>query len=88
VKKWRGGSCNQFADWAIEELERIPVSLPEAREAFRARAQNHAERQGAFREPEDVDALLASAGLNACERFEIAFSDGKPDSTHSPRRRA
>jgi SAM-dependent methyltransferase len=75
-------NCNRFADWAIEELERIPVSLPEAREAFRARlrarAENHAERQGAFREPEDVDALLASAGLNGCERLEIGLKRVNP----------
>jgi SAM-dependent methyltransferase len=75
-------SSNQFADWVIEELERIPVSLPEVREAFRARlrarAQNHAERQGAFSELEDFNALLAGAGLNASERFEIGLKRVNP----------
>jgi SAM-dependent methyltransferase len=75
-------SSEDFADWAIEELERIPVALPQAREAFRARlrarAQDHAERQGAFREPEDVDALLAGAGLRPCERHEIGLKRAHP----------
>jgi SAM-dependent methyltransferase len=70
-------NSERFADWAIDELERIPVSLPQAREAFRARlrasAQNIDDRQGAFREPEDFDALLASAGFAVRKRFEIGI---------------
>jgi SAM-dependent methyltransferase len=75
-------NSDRFADWAIEELERIPVSLPQAREVFRARlrsrAQNLEGRQGVFRDPEDVDALLAGTGLTVRERFEIEFNRTNP----------
>ena len=75
-------NSERFADWAIEELERIPVSLPQAREVFRARlrsrAQNLEDRQGVFHDPEDVDALLAGAGFTVRERFEIGLNRANP----------
>jgi hypothetical protein len=72
----RSESRGEYADWVIDELERIAVPLPEPREEFRARLHRHAEqredREGVFAAPEDVEALLAGAGFTLRERFEIA----------------
>lgn len=65
-----------YADWVLDELQRVGVALPEPRAAFRARLINHAEeredREGAFVVPEDIDALLASAGFALQERVEVS----------------
>ena len=67
----------RFADWVIEEMEQIQVSLPEGREALRARlrgvARDHETRQGVFHKPEDIQLLLERAGFDVRKRFEIGL---------------
>jgi SAM-dependent methyltransferase len=64
-----------YADWVLDELKRIGVTLPEPHHAFRARLISHAQerenREGAFAVPEDVDALLANAGFALQKRVEV-----------------
>ena len=64
-----------YADWVLDELKRIGVTLPEPHHAFRARLISHAQerenREGAFAVPEDVDALLANAGFILQKRVEV-----------------
>jgi SAM-dependent methyltransferase len=64
-----------YADWVLDELKRIGVTLPEPHDAFRTRLISHAQerenREGAFAVPEDVDALLANAGFTLQKRVEV-----------------
>jgi SAM-dependent methyltransferase len=64
-----------YADWVLDELKRIGVTLPEPHDAFRTRLISHAQerenREGAFAVPEDVDALLANAGFILQKRVEV-----------------
>ena len=69
---------NGYADWVIEELERLDILLPEEREAFAARLRAHAEnrerRYGDFSQLDEVHSLLTTARLSVCQSIEIKFS--------------
>ena len=68
---------NGYADWVIEELERLDIPLPEEREAFAARLRVHAEnrerRYGAFSRLEEAHSLLTTARFSVCQSIEIKF---------------
>jgi SAM-dependent methyltransferase len=70
----RGG----YANWVIEELERLAIPLPEEREAFTARLRVHAEnrerREGTFSRLEDIHSLLARAGFSVLQSLEISVN--------------
>ena len=58
---------NKYADWVIDELDRLTVPLPERGDAFRARLTAHAKNRerhtGGFANPKEVDGLMQAAGL-------------------------
>src|SRR5437763_2364721 len=64
-----------YPKWVISELNRLHVPLPESVDFFAARLEAEAQareaREGAFTNPEQVDALLDSAGLAVETRRQI-----------------
>lgn len=64
-----------YPEWVIGELRRLHVSLPESADAFATRLKADAKareaREGAFTAPEQVDALLDSAGFAVETRRQI-----------------
>jgi SAM-dependent methyltransferase len=64
-----------YANWVVDELERLNIPLPDARETLRARLHAHAQRrearEGAFADPGDVDMLLKHAGFVVIDRLQI-----------------
>lgn len=56
-----------YATQLMEQLDRKHIALPEPREAFRLRVEIYSEerraREGAHREPEEVENLIANAGF-------------------------
>lgn len=67
-----------YPRWVIGELNRLHVPLPEPEDAFAARLQADAQarvaREGTFTAPEQVDALLDSAGFKVEARREIGVN--------------
>jgi hypothetical protein len=64
-----------------EELSRIGVPLPEPsafRERLRLHAMSREHREGAFGTPEEIQALLASAGLATSEWLELGVKLSAP----------
>lgn len=72
VSQYRAG----YAAWLLAELERNGVPLPDSRDRFQQRANDCASgletREGAFREPEIVDALMQEAGFLIKDRVPFA----------------
>jgi hypothetical protein len=70
-------SRDGYAEWAIRELERLSVPLPEERDTFAARlrvhAQNRESREGAFSTIDEVNALLKAAGFVISQSLEISI---------------
>lgn len=64
-----------YPEWVIDELFRLGIPLPESAKTFAARlkadAQAREAREGAFTAPEQVDALLHSAGFAVETRRQI-----------------
>src|SRR5262249_54949161 len=71
-----------YADWVLNELERLAVPLPESREAFHARLRSHAQkrerREGTFSDPKQVHELLASAGYTVWDSLETPVTVIEP----------
>lgn len=72
VSQYRAG----YAAWLLAELQRNGVPLPDSRDRFQERANDCASgletREGAFREPEIVDALMQEAGFLIQDRVPFA----------------
>jgi SAM-dependent methyltransferase len=77
-----GEGRHGYADWVPDELARIAVPLPEPPEAFRERLRLHAmsreDREGAFRAPEEIQALLAQAGFMTRDWLELGVKLSTP----------
>jgi|SRR5262245_5895894 len=74
----RGG----YANWVVDELNRLDVPLPESDAAFRARLEAHSKRrearEGAFAQPSEVEALLEAAGFSIDHCSEIGVKLAQP----------
>jgi SAM-dependent methyltransferase len=72
VSQYRAG----YAAWLLTELERSGVPLPDSPDRFQERANDCASgletREGAFGEPETVDALMNEAGFRIQDRVPFA----------------
>jgi SAM-dependent methyltransferase len=66
---------NSYPEWVIQELTRGGVSLPEPRDAFRARLAAHAgnrERHtGVFSDLDEIDRLMHAAGFSTERTMRI-----------------
>jgi len=71
-----------YADWVIEELQRVGIPLPEQRQAFAEKLKVHAQRretrEGTFSHPEEVQGLLVSSGFELCDWFELGVDLTNP----------
>jgi len=75
-------SRSGYANWVVDELNRLNVPLPESDAAFRARLDAHSKRrearEGAFAEPGEVETLLKAAGFNVDHCSEIGVNLAQP----------
>jgi SAM-dependent methyltransferase len=73
---------SNYADWVIDELQRIGIPLPEKRQAFAEKLRMHANRretrEGTFSHPEEVQGLLVSLGFELCDLFELGVDLANP----------
>jgi hypothetical protein len=75
-------SRSGYANWVVDELNRLNVPLPESDAAFRARLDAHSKRrearEGAFAQPGEVETLLKAAGFNIDHCSEIGVKLARP----------
>jgi ubiquinone/menaquinone biosynthesis C-methylase UbiE len=79
--KIRGATVSEYRDrypdWVLEQLEARNIDLPEVRSAFRARLAAYAEereqREGVAETPEEILAMMRSAGFSdiSCRDIEL-----------------